>query len=89
MFHTPRAPYTTCTYFTNFTYNQYIRPCILLHAVPTFLPIPPPQVLRDTITSCYCSLFIQQRLNMIQFRTQTAYPKLTFQVKCHSTLCSP
>lgn len=43
MFHTPRAPYTTCTYFTNFTYNQYIRPCILLHAVPTFLPIPPPK----------------------------------------------
>lgn len=47
MFHTPRAPYTTCTYFTNFTYNQYIRPCILLHAVPTFLPIlPPPSITR-------------------------------------------
>ena len=49
----------------------------------------PPKELHDAITSCYSPLFIQQRLNGLQFRTQTACPKLTFSVKCHSTVCIP
>ena len=92
MFHTPRTPYVTCNYFRNLTKNQYIRPYILLHTVPTFLPIPPPpptQGITRYYNYFYSSLFILYRLNRLQFRTQTAYPKLTCQVKCHSTVSSP
>lgn len=35
-FYTPRAPYSTCIYFTTYNQNWYIRPFILFHAFLTF-----------------------------------------------------
>jgi hypothetical protein len=39
MFHYFKIPYFTCTFFTNFTYNEYIGPYFLLHVVLRFLQV--------------------------------------------------
>ena len=44
MFHYFKFPYFTCTFFTKFTYNEYIGPYFLSHVVLWFLPVIPPSV---------------------------------------------
>jgi hypothetical protein len=39
MFHYFKIPYCTCTFFTKFTYNEYIGPYFLSHVVLWFLPV--------------------------------------------------
>jgi hypothetical protein len=36
MFHYLKIPYFTCTFFTKFTYNEYIGPYFLSHVVLQF-----------------------------------------------------
>ena len=43
MFHIFKAPYNTCNLFTNFTPNEYIRPYIISHVVPTFFASASPE----------------------------------------------
>ena len=39
IFHYFRIPYYTCTFFTKFIYNEYIRPYFLSHVVLKFLTV--------------------------------------------------
>jgi hypothetical protein len=39
MFHYFKMPYFTCTFFTKFTYNEYIGPYFLSHVVLRFSPV--------------------------------------------------
>ena len=42
MFHYLKISYIVSTFFTKFTYNEYIGPCFLSHVVLKLLPVPPP-----------------------------------------------
>ena len=42
MFHYFKVPCITCTFFTKFTYNEYIKPYFLSHIVSNFFAPPPP-----------------------------------------------
>jgi hypothetical protein len=42
MFHYFKIPYFTCTFFTEFTHNEYIGPCFLSHVVLRFLLVNSP-----------------------------------------------
>jgi hypothetical protein len=42
MFHYFKIPYFTCTFFTKFTYNEYIGPYFLSHVVLRFSPVNSP-----------------------------------------------
>jgi hypothetical protein len=42
MFHYFKIPYFTCTFFTKFTYNEYIGPYVLSHVVLRFSPVNSP-----------------------------------------------
>jgi hypothetical protein len=44
MFHYFKIPYFTCTFFTNFIYNEYIGPYFLLHVVLQFSPVNSPRM---------------------------------------------
>jgi hypothetical protein len=48
MFHYFKFPYFTCTFFTKFTYNEYIGPYFLLHVVLQFSPVNSSRV--DTVS---------------------------------------
>jgi hypothetical protein len=48
MFHYFKIPYFTCTLFTKFTYNEYIRPYFLSHVVLQFSPV---NSLRDDVAN--------------------------------------
>jgi hypothetical protein len=39
MFHYLKIPYFICTFFTKFTYNEYIGPYFLSHVVLRFSPV--------------------------------------------------
>jgi hypothetical protein len=49
MFRYFKIPYFTCTFFTKFTYNEYIGPYFLLHVVLRHAPVisPRPQQPHD------------------------------------------
>jgi hypothetical protein len=44
MFHYFNIPYITCTFFTKFTYNEYIGPYFLSHVVSKTFASAPPRV---------------------------------------------
>jgi hypothetical protein len=44
MFHYSKIPYFTCTFFTKFTYNEYIGPYFLSHVVLRFFASDLPEV---------------------------------------------
>ena len=44
MFHYSKTPYFTCTFFTKFTYNEYIGPYFLSHVVLRFSPVISPRM---------------------------------------------
>jgi hypothetical protein len=48
MFHYFKIPYFTCTFFTKFTYNEYIGSYFLSHIVLQFSPVNSPRV--DTVS---------------------------------------
>jgi hypothetical protein len=49
MFHYFKIPYCTFTFFTKFTYNEYIGPYFLSHVVLRFLPVNSPSQLVETL----------------------------------------
>jgi hypothetical protein len=44
MLHYFKIPYFTCTFFTKFTYNEYIGPYFLSHVVLRFSPVKSPSL---------------------------------------------
>jgi hypothetical protein len=54
MFHYFKIPYFTCTFFSKFTYNEYIGPYFLSHVVLRFSPVNSPR--RDPLNLCCLKL---------------------------------
>jgi hypothetical protein len=49
MFHYFKIPYFTCTFFTKFTYNEYIGPYFLSHVFLRFSPVVSPRWWTDVV----------------------------------------
>jgi hypothetical protein len=61
MFHYFKIPYFTCTFFTKFTYNEYIGPYFLSHVVLRFPPVISPRfyvISWTSIQALYWSILI-------------------------------
>ena len=55
-----KIPYITCTFFTKFTYNEYIGPYVLLHVVSRLFASasPPPPEGEDAQTVALSAKYI-------------------------------